>query len=178
MSEAGSTSATYSYDQLNRLLTETRGSTVLPYAYDRRDNTALTYPDSKVISSTYDAAGRLQYLDDWRGSGSGRNSFSYDDANRKTAQTLPTSAYTAWQYDNANRLTQVEHKTSSAGTVFGRFGYTYDAAGNRLTQSNYDGSATVTQTFTYDALFRLKTEVPAVGGATLSSPENSPVVLC
>ncbi|MCC7106255.1 MAG: RHS repeat-associated core domain-containing protein [Chloroflexi bacterium] len=162
MSEGGSTTATDTYDELNRLLTETRSGNVLTYTYDRRDNLSTTYPDSKVASSAYDAAGHLQSLDDWRGSSTGRTSYTYDDAGRKTSQTLPTSAYTSWSYDNANRLSQVEHKASSGGSVLARFSYTYDQAGNRLSQTDYDGTNTYTQLFDYDHLHRLVAEVPRV----------------
>src|SRR5215208_432504 len=123
----------------------------------------MAYPDGKTVSSSYDAAGRLSALDDWRGSSTGRTSFSYDDANRKTTQTLPSGAYTSWSYDTANRLSQVEHKTAAAGTVFGRYSYTYDNTGNRLTQASFDGSATLTQSFEYDKAHRLSKETPAVG---------------
>ena len=160
ISEGGSTTATWTYDELNRALTETRGTNVLAYRYDRRDNASLTYPDSKVISTGYDDAGNLQYLDDWRGSTTGRTSFGYDDANRKTSQTLPSGAVSSWSYDNANRLTQVEHKPSAAGAAFARFSYTYDRAGNRVTQDDYDGVTTTTQQFEYDRAHRLIRETP------------------
>ncbi len=77
MSESGSTTAAYRWDELGRLLDDTRGSNVLWYGYDRRDQTTVIYPNGKKLTSTLDAAGRLQSLDDWRGSGSGRTSFTY-----------------------------------------------------------------------------------------------------
>ncbi|MCC7103628.1 MAG: RHS repeat-associated core domain-containing protein [Chloroflexi bacterium] len=163
MSENGSTATTYTYDELNRQTGETRSSRTVAYGYDRRDNTTITYPDSKVVTQTFDATGRLQYVDDWRGSSAGRTAYSYDRAGRMQTRTLPSNAYTSWSYDTANRLTQVEHKASSGGSVLGRFSYTYDLAGNRLTQANYDGSTTKTQTFDYDALHRLTSEIPDTG---------------
>src|SRR5438093_9373 len=67
---------------------------------------------------------------------------SSDAAGRNTRITDPNGNYLQ------NSLTQVQHKTSSTGSVFGQYSYTYDAAGNRLTQVDSDGVTSTTQTFT------------------------------
>ncbi|MCC7107384.1 MAG: RHS repeat protein, partial [Chloroflexi bacterium] len=82
MAENGSTTATWSYDELNRMTADSRG---LSFGYDRRFPTSVTYPGSpaKTVSYSYDAAGRLRGVDDWRSSGNHTN-LDYDDANRRT----------------------------------------------------------------------------------------------
>jgi RHS repeat-associated protein len=76
----------------------------------------------------------------------------------KKEQTLPNGAFSAWSYDLAGRLTQAEHKASAGGSVFARFAYGYDAAGNRTSQTDFDGTTTTTKAFGYDAAFRLTSE--------------------
>ena len=136
MSEGGSTVATYSYDEWERLVAETRGSSVIGYRYDRRHQTRVTYPDGKAISSTFDAAGQLTSLDDWRGNPDGRTTFTYDGAGRRETRTLPNSVFTRWTFDAADRLTEVEHQQFEDGPVLFRATSTYDNVGRRLTQTD------------------------------------------
>src|SRR5688572_33313682 len=49
--------------------------------------------------------------------------------------------------------------------MIGRYSYTYDPAGNRLTQTDADGTNTFTQSFEYDRLHRLLRETPRAGVA-------------
>jgi YD repeat-containing protein len=72
-------------------------------------------------------------------------------------KSLPNGTTATYSYLTNSWLSQVEHKTSASAT-FGRYSYTYDNAGNRLTQASFDGSSTVTQTFAYDGAHRLTSE--------------------
>jgi RHS repeat-associated protein len=169
MKENGVQTAVWTYDELNRVLTATTdpgpNQKVVTYTYDRRDLVGLKYPDNKQLTYSYSALGQLTTLDDWRGSASGRSTFSYYDDGRKKDQTLPNGAFSSWEYNTAGWLKKVEHKTSPTGSVFTRFEYPqYDLAGNRETEIDFDGSTSQTKTFTYDALHRLKTE--AFAGTT------------
>src|SRR5262249_13928245 len=131
------------------------------YAYDRRDQTKLTYPGGQQLNYVYDAAGRVQTVDDWRPSGPRQTVFTYDPAGRRTDQTLPNGTASHWSWDDANPLLTPDHKLTSGGTSFAKFDYTYDQAGNPTQQTNVvSGLANRTQKFCYDALHRLTGETP------------------
>jgi RHS repeat-associated protein len=64
-------------------------------------------------------------------------------------KVIGPSGTTFYGYDDANRLTSACSTLNCSGTTSGT-GYTYDAAGNRLTQVNY-GASTTTTTYRYNA---------------------------
>jgi YD repeat-containing protein len=61
----------------------------------------------------------------------------------------------SYGYDLADRLTSLE--SLQGATVVSSYAYTYDANGNRLTQTETNGGAPETTTYTYDARDRLET---------------------
>ncbi len=78
----------------------------------------------------------------------------YDAGNRVTSLTSGDSSVTYYSYDNANRVTEIQHKTSG-GTVLSDYQYGYDAV-NTLYQTDTDGTSTA---YTYDGADQLLTEV-------------------
>jgi RHS repeat-associated protein len=147
----GSGTETYAYDYLNRLTTVTRGSTVFSYGYDLANLTQATYPGSTAVTYGYDNDERLQSVT----SGGVSTTYTYDPAGNLFTTTLPTgTGYVETRaYDRAGRLTEV--KSEKAGTPLARFVITPDNIGNP-TQIVRTGSLTQTQTYTYDAMDRLK----------------------
>jgi hypothetical protein len=67
-----------------------------------------------------------------------------------------------YAYDVAHRLASIEHLAGSS--LIARHAYTYDVWGNRSTAADTLAGATVTNTYTYDALDRLKSV--AIGTAS------------
>jgi RHS repeat-associated protein len=129
---------------------------------------------STTLTRTYDLDGKLSQI-----TGSGRQrTFGYDDAFRITSTNdIGTPAGPSWTlgYDNLDRL-------NSAVTSGNTLGYTYDADGNRLTQtgtsaSTYTVSANsnllsstsgaLTRSYTYDAVGNVLTS-----GATIHTYNN------
>ena len=67
----------YLYDDFSRLVSVTNPFTdTVLYAYDLVGNrTGLTYPDGKVVTTTYDADNRMIQVEDWD---NGTTSYAYD----------------------------------------------------------------------------------------------------
>jgi RHS repeat-associated protein len=99
------------------------------YTYDTANRRATMTPASQAqIVYTFDAANRLTNIVQ----GTQTVVIGYDTANRRTTLTLPNGVVTTYGYDNANEVTGIIYK-NSGGTTLGSVGYTYDAAGQRLT---------------------------------------------
>ncbi len=176
----------YTYDADGRLASATSGGTTSTYAYDPAGNPlSVATPDGFTTADTYDAAGRLTGVATTSSAGL-LSSFAYtlDPAGNRTAMVTSrdTMVYT---YDAADRLTGVcysncgtaapaavtllpavlpdrppEDNPPPPGDTFTT--WTYDAVGNRLTQTNYLG----TTAYAYDPADRLTSVTP---------PGSSPV---
>ena len=136
----------YAYDNANRLTgVDNAGSPGMPqvaltYTYDPAGNrTAVQDSLGGLTSYAYDVR---NWLTDIKQSGPGvaakRVDFAYDAAGRRTGLTRfsdlagsATVLVTANTYDDADRLTNLTHKTAG-GTTRASYGYTLDAA-SRLT---------------------------------------------
>jgi len=173
---------TYAYDPVGRRATmaEPEGAK-FTYLYNVADRlTRLANPQGQLTSYAYDAAGRLTSTLLANGT---RASYTYDAADRVTrlanlgpgGVTLSSFGYAydgvgnrqrvieatgnrvTWSYDNLYRLTRELRSGSNSYAIT----YTYDAAGNRLTERN----GGVPTTYTYGAANQLRrSQVP--GGTT------------
>jgi len=156
----------YEYDDLYRLVSVTNPFTgTVVYGYDLAGNrTQLIYPDlsegsgqsGKVVTYTYGADNRLVQVQDWDG---GLTSYAYDTAGRLITTTLPNDVVTTNQYDDANRLTRIEHKDAEEN-LLARYVYVLDQVGHRIGTTETisipaQGLVTTAITYTYDGLQRL-----------------------
>jgi|GEM_PF-2749284 len=142
---------TRAYDNLDRLLSVTRGSNTFSYVYDANGNvTRRTHPGSVVTDYTYDPLDRLTSV----ASSGQTTSYAYDVASNLVQTTLPAgNGYVETRaYDRAGRLSDVS--SQKGGTVLSRFLATLDPVGNP-TQVVRTGSLSQTQTYSYDASDRL-----------------------
>jgi RHS repeat-associated protein len=89
-----------------------------------------TWADSSLSVRTFDQDGKVSQIDS-----AGLKTYSYDDAFRITGITDTTNSALSWTYgyDDLDRLTS----GSKTGTTLG---YTYDASGNRLTETGSSAS--------------------------------------
>ena len=157
----GGNTVTYAYDSASRLASVTdAGQRTSSFTYDAAGNPLTTnLPNGVQRRYSYDTANRLLGIEHWVG-GSEIEGVDYTldpNGNRLTANQLVAapagggaslSRTVSYTYDALNRLTGATY-TDGASTE----GYTYDAAGNRL-------SATIGGTvtgYTYDAANRLVT---------------------
>ena len=201
---------TYGYDDADRLISVTDAQSPTPgvttYGYDTENNltdihdamgnhthmdynanavwlSAITFPSGYVESYTWDNAfpiirskvdrnsQTINYNYDFQNrvwqknySDSTTTQFNYDAADRLSQVTDPTGTYT-FTYDNMNRLTQAttDYTFDTAGAL--SVGYGYDAASNRTSMTDPQSLNTA---YTYDVLNRLSTlafngQTPAFG---------------
>lgn len=156
----GTGTTTYAVDELGRPTAITApgypSAKTVGYRYDLDGNrTKLIYPDATGVTYQYDAAGRPWYAEDWQGF---NFVYLYRPDGRVRTWSNVNGVTTTYAYDEAQRLTSVEHADASG--ITGRWGYTLDGAGNRThvdEQLPQIGAPPISteMTFGYDRLYRL-----------------------
>lgn len=155
MSDSIAGETLYTYDSLNRLITETTDRGIVSYQYDaigRLIERKINGQDPTTY--TYDRANRIKAI-------TYRNksvTYSYDLAGRLVQKTLPNGMTQDYAYDNANQLLSITY-TKADGTVIDVVSYTYDENSNRITR-NRTAAGSVKETpftATYDVNNRMLT---------------------
>ncbi|OQX05904.1 MAG: hypothetical protein BWK80_51490, partial [Desulfobacteraceae bacterium IS3] len=155
----GATSATYSYDSLNRKISETvnYGNFQLVYGYAYYKNglkKSFIMPDGTVYGYTYDNNNQLTGISV---PGKGTVAYSAYKWNRPESVTLPGGVSKAYSYDPMMRLQTIAVK-DSAQKMLMQYGYTYDKMNNIQAKQTEHGN----YGFGYDPIYRLKTADNAV----------------
>ena len=153
----GAGTETSTFDPLDRLTSVTRGSQTLSFGYDLLNLTSRTYSGVPVTSYAYDEDERLSAVS-W---GTNVVSYAYDPAAHLEQTTLP--AGNAWRenrsYDRAGRLTGISTSRGPEGAdvvdLLSSLDLALDPVGNPLTRIR-GGTLDGTETYTYDAIDRLK----------------------
>jgi RHS repeat-associated protein len=144
---------TWTFDTLGRIETEVDPIGTFTFAYDGVTSRLqqLAYPNGQT--STYSYSGntndrRLQEIHHQTGGGTtlSRFTYAYDRVGNITTWTqqygADTKAYD-FTYDGADQLTGAVYRTTDpTPTIVKRYGYTYDAAGNRTTARVDDAPVT------------------------------------
>lgn len=130
----GTGTTVYALDEAGRPVSVTSpGSTTVGSRYDLDGNrTKLIYPDGTAVTYTYNKGGQLASLTDWA---SRSVTYSYWPNGLIKSALNADASLTTYAYDNAQRLTDVMH-TNSAGSLFDRSFYAFDAVGN-VTRVNH-----------------------------------------
>ena len=136
---------TYEWDELDRLtaMTAPNNLTFL-FDYDAASRrTKLTYPDDMYTNYTYDDANWITLMESKAANHTLFESFAYgyDALGNKVNVTYENSTAVEYSYDDVYRLVSEDYSWSFT------INYTYDGAGNRLTETR-NGVAT---NYTYDA---------------------------
>jgi RHS repeat-associated protein len=116
-------------------------------------------PGSGRFTYTYDDAGRIETIVNPQ---LDRTTYVYDEADRRTGIFRQSGNRTTFIYDNASQITNILHR-NSAGTVITAFTYTYDNAGMRTLVHEVGASVT----WGYNTAYRLINEERKSGGATV-----------
>jgi len=163
---------TRTYDELDRLTSESSPQGTVGYTYDASGRRAtMTVSAQPPVTYTYDDANRLVQV----AQGSAIAAMAYDDAGRRTTLTLPNGIVVVYSYDGASRIGNITYNLGPQ--VLGDLTYSYDAAGNRVgvggswartalpdavSSATYDAANELTQhettMLTYDANGNLTTD--------------------
>ncbi|MBM9538730.1 RHS repeat-associated core domain-containing protein [Desulfobulbus alkaliphilus] len=158
--DANGLQTTLMYDDQGRVLSQTTGSRTVTHRYDPAGKLlAVTLPDSRIISLSYTASGRIDRIIDQSG-----NSilFTYDSEGRVLSRSVHDpeqvlTTFVAAEYDQAGQLVNLIR----AGG--GHEALAYDAVGNLVSWTQGQGKTT---SYAFDALNRLTSLVEP--GATVT----------
>jgi RHS repeat-associated protein len=153
------TSKSFTYDCEGNMLTATNSAGTYTMTYDGNRLTSETTPSGLTLSYTYDLDGNVTSIQDSQG---GLTTLVYDgnEIVSKTYQDANTQLRVDFTYDLAGNLLTETHYSDLAGTQFqGTTQYAYD--GNQLTsiyQADGNGNVLASYTYTYDEAGRLSSE--------------------
>jgi len=163
--------ATYAYNNNEQLSTVTSGANTTSYTYDPAGNPHITtLPNGYVETRSYDNAGRLTQVDNARNSTVLSNyAYTLDPVGnpKKVVQTGAVSSTTTYGYDGNNRLTDACYQLTcneNPGSNDPYIHYSYDQAGNRLSETRPSG----TTSYTYNN----QDELLSAGATTYSYDAN------
>jgi RHS repeat-associated protein len=164
-------SRTNTYDSLGRAgATATTIDTPTPYVesvtYDSNGRLATrALPSGLVLKYVFTTLGFLQQITDNSTGALYWEANSIDAEGHVVTQTHGNGVVTQQGFDpNTGRITSI---LAGSGNAVENLSYHYDNIGNMLTRS--DGNQNLTETFTYDALNRLKTtQVSSPGAGVLN----------
>ncbi len=179
---------TRAYDDYDRLTQVTDGfGRTIAYSYDANGNrTGLTDPDNIATAYRYDADNRLSQVT----TGGGVTGYSYDGSGQIIQISNPNTTVTRQGHDSAGRLTTISH--GEGANTLAVYSYSYDANGNRLTQSETQNGITEhttygfdnadrmtsaaypdkTVSYSYDANYNRLSETTTASGGTVSSDKS------
>ena len=159
---------TRSYDGFDRLTQEQTPQGTVNYGYDSAGRRTSMIPGSQLqIGYTYDAADRLTQI----AQGSETVGFSYDAANRRMSLTLPNGVVTTYSYDAADQVASMAY-TSNSGASLAKLAYTYDAAGQRLSQAGGFNPVVLPTPSTGGNAFDLNNRQTQANGQSISYDSN------
>jgi RHS repeat-associated protein len=151
------------YDKAGRLLKVISGGKTTTYEYyDNGSQKKVIYPDGSTEEYTYYADGLIMSLTNKKASGVliDYYSYTYDEAHNQTSKT-DSKGVTGYTYDSLGRL---ESTTEPNGRVTN---YTFDKAGNRLTETVTVGTSSAITTYDYNEQNRLTGTVTNSGSETI-----------
>ena len=153
------------YDRAGRLSSVTAdGKTTTYEYYDNGSRKSVIYPDGSREDYTYDVDGLLSTLTNKKADGSVMDTYEYthDSAhNQITKEETINGVYkgiTAYTYDVLNRLETVVEPDQRETA------YTFDASGNRATETIREGENTTLNVYSYDEQNRLTGIISTLNG--------------
>ncbi len=157
----GTGSESYLYDpglgritQMSKVISGT--SYPIQYAYNLAGElTQITYPSGRVVTPSYDAAGRLNQI-----ASAGTNYLSqaaYNAAGETLGFTYGNGVQASFGYNTRLQLATLRYYTGSGDLLNLSYGYALGTANNGQIQGITDNlDATKSLSYTYDALARLQ----------------------
>jgi RHS repeat-associated protein len=171
VSANGTPTATFGYDSLNRLTTET------PDPSYGEPATSFTYTANGLLSSMTDSTGTTSYTYDaldrltTKSTPAGALNYTYDAVGNVASMSASGGVSVSYMYDTLNRLSTVVDNALPAG--HNTTSYSYDPASNLATATYPNG---LQATFTYDQLNRLSQASTAVAGYQYGRDANGNIL--
>ena len=177
--ETADGTTTFAYTTDGKLSSVTDASGTIKYTYNSMDGLSkVEYPNSSYVSYSYDDASRLTSVKTSFGTTSyeydkldrlvrvvDRNGYAtlyeYDANGNRSAVRYANGIIVTYEYDEVNRLIKEKALDKNGGLV-AQYEYTLGAAGERTKVKELDR----TVDYTYDELYRLKSEKIAADGET------------
>ena len=131
LSGGSTTTITRTYDDLDRLTSETTPEGSISYTYEGDRRRTMTVAGQPQVCYDYDGAHRLTGI---RLGGCGAAqviSIALDAAGRRESVTLPNGVITQYTYTPLGSVATIVYKQAD-GTVLGDLSYAYDASGKRI----------------------------------------------
>ena len=138
--------SSYAYDAAGKLAQEAFNGTATSYGYDGADQ--VTAAGTETFA--YDASGNRDSAGYAVGAGNrvssdGTWTYSYDAEGQRIKRSKGAGAETwAYGYDERGQMAWAEQRASDGGTLLARWDFAYDALGNRIGTTAFDGTSTVT----------------------------------
>jgi RHS repeat-associated protein len=108
----------WSYDNANRLLSETTPQGTVSYAYNTASERAsMIAADRPPVSYTYDTAGRLSTISQNLTGTLETFTYGYDILSRRTSLQRPNGVTTSYEYDEVNRLKRLKHQKGTEPAI-------------------------------------------------------------
>lgn len=158
---------TRAYDARDRLTSETTPQDSVSYTYDIASRrTAMTVTGQPAVTYGYDDANRLVSITQ-----NGKTTTSaYDNANRLTQNTLGNGVSKNYLYDFASQLTSLTFKNGPV--TLGDLTYTYDAAGQIITQAGSFARTTLPAATTTNAVYDANNRLTSWNGQAITYDAN------
>lgn len=152
---------TYTYDGLDRPLTETTAVGVTTSSYNGWTTTVVD-PNGHRKEYVRDAYGRLAQVRETNQGQVYTTSYTYDSLGRLTGLTDAEGNVRNFTYNGLGLRTRATDLHAPADTIFGTWTYAYDSRGNLITRTDPRGTVI---NYAYDALSRLRSEdAPSLAG--------------
>ncbi|QCS54135.1 RHS repeat-associated core domain-containing protein [Priestia flexa] len=153
----------FTYDKNNRLTQESKGSVKTEYGYDPNDNlTSTKFTAGSTNVSTEFAYNKLDQLVALSRNNQNIAKYVYDERGNVTSVRRANNAYTAFQYNDSNLLSEVKNYKKD-GTVLDSYKYSYDPNSNQTSVVTNNGTAS----YEYNALDQLTKET-LIDGTVIS----------
>ncbi|AEY66721.1 RHS repeat-associated core domain-containing protein [Clostridium sp. BNL1100] len=152
------------YDKAGRLYEViSDGKTTTYEYYGNGSRKTVTYSDGAKEEYTYYKDGLNKTLTNKKADGTviDTYSYTYDEAHNQTSKT-DRKGTTSYNYDSLNGLEKVTEPNGRTTN------YTFDKAGNRLTETILAGATSVTTIYTYNEQNRLVSTVKRSGTETIT----------
>jgi RHS repeat-associated protein len=158
---------TLAYDDAGRLVSEIDGSgDELTYVYDEAGQVlSIAYPGAGLVSYGYDDAGQMTTLTDWANR---ESEFAWTADSQLASSATPNGVEQNREYDDAGRTTSVS--TVHGSTDLANFGYSYDDAGQLISQTSDFPTSNQSFDFDFDPLGQLAGTTRDTGATPATIP--------